>query len=78
VFKGPWTNLSGEDVLRVVTRSNYRDMLVCGDSKGRIRLYKYPCTKEKVHSFVIVRVSVSASSRLRGIDASAQRESVTS
>lgn len=44
---GPWSNLEKGERLKVVNRSNYRDLMVTGDTKGRLRLYKYPCSKEK-------------------------------
>ncbi|CAL1540738.1 unnamed protein product [Lymnaea stagnalis] len=44
---GPWQNLDRGDVINVVTRSQYRDMMVVGDSKGRLRLYKWPCSVAK-------------------------------
>lgn len=44
---GPWSNLEKGELLKVVNRSHYRDLLITGDSKGRIRLFKYPCSKEK-------------------------------
>lgn len=34
--------------LNAVHRSNYRDFLLTGDSRGRVRLYKYPCAATKV------------------------------
>ncbi|KAL4221535.1 Echinoderm microtubule-associated protein-like 1 [Mactra antiquata] len=44
---GPWTNMEKNETVKVVNRSNYRDLLVTGDSRGRVRLYKYPCSKER-------------------------------
>ncbi|XP_052761033.1 echinoderm microtubule-associated protein-like CG42247 isoform X2 [Mya arenaria] len=44
---GPWSNLEKGETVKVVNRSNFRDTVITGDSKGRIRLYKYPCSKEK-------------------------------
>ncbi|XP_059144801.1 echinoderm microtubule-associated protein-like 2 [Physella acuta] len=44
---GPWQNLDRGDVINVVARSQYRDLMVVGDSKGRIRLYKWPSSVPK-------------------------------
>lgn len=46
---GPWSNMEKGEVLRAVNRSYSPDsyLLVTGDSRGRIRLYKNPSTKEK-------------------------------
>lgn len=46
---GPWSNLEKGELMKVVNRSNYRDLMITGDTKGRLRLYKYPCSKEKVN-----------------------------
>ncbi|XP_052268743.1 echinoderm microtubule-associated protein-like CG42247 [Dreissena polymorpha] len=44
---GPWSNLEKGETLKVVNRSSYRDTVVTGDSRGRVRLYKYPSSKDK-------------------------------
>ncbi|XP_071146996.1 echinoderm microtubule-associated protein-like CG42247 isoform X2 [Mytilus edulis] len=44
---GPWTNMENGTQLNAVHRSNYRDFLLTGDSRGRVRLYKYPCAATK-------------------------------
>jgi len=47
-FLGPWTNLERGEIIEAVDRSHYRDLLISGDSVGRIRLYKYPASKDQV------------------------------
>ncbi|CAC5367562.1 EML1_2 [Mytilus coruscus] len=44
---GPWTNMENGTHINAVHRSNYRDFLLTGDSRGRVRLYKYPCAATK-------------------------------
>lgn len=44
---GPWTNMEDSTHINAVHRSNYRDFLITGDSRGRVRLYKYPCVISK-------------------------------
>ncbi|XP_035829085.1 echinoderm microtubule-associated protein-like CG42247 [Aplysia californica] len=44
---GPWQNLDRGDVINVVSRSQYRDLMVAGDNRGRLRLYKWPCSLQK-------------------------------
>ncbi|XP_046579491.1 echinoderm microtubule-associated protein-like CG42247 [Haliotis rubra] len=43
---GPWQHLDAGETIKAVDRSNgrQRDLLVTGDSMGRLRLYKYPCS----------------------------------
>ena len=47
-ISGPWSNLEKGECIKVTNRSNYRDMILVGDTRGRIRLYKNPCSKERV------------------------------
>ncbi|GFN91803.1 echinoderm microtubule-associated protein-like 1, partial [Plakobranchus ocellatus] len=42
-----WQNLDRGDVINVVSRSQYRDLTLVGDSRGRARLYKWPCSHLK-------------------------------
>ncbi|XP_041377206.1 echinoderm microtubule-associated protein-like 2 isoform X2 [Gigantopelta aegis] len=44
---GAWQSLKGGEVINVATRSNYRDFIATGDNKGRLRLYKFPCSANK-------------------------------
>ncbi|KAL5014035.1 hypothetical protein ScPMuIL_008305 [Solemya velum] len=44
---GPWSNLKKGEQLNVIDRSHYRDFIVTGDNRGRIRLYKYPSSTSK-------------------------------
>lgn len=36
------------EVVNVACRSYFHDFIVTGDSRGRLRLFKYPCTVAKV------------------------------
>ncbi|XP_060567401.1 echinoderm microtubule-associated protein-like CG42247 isoform X2 [Ruditapes philippinarum] len=45
-YVGPWSNMGKREVIKVANRSPNRKYCIMGDSCGRIRLYKYPCTKE--------------------------------
>ncbi|KAK6175613.1 hypothetical protein SNE40_014034 [Patella caerulea] len=42
---GPWSNVEGNEVINVAARSDSREFLVCGDNRGRVRLYKYPSSR---------------------------------
>ncbi|RUS86416.1 hypothetical protein EGW08_005794, partial [Elysia chlorotica] len=44
---GPWQNLDRGEVINVVSRSQYRDLAMVGDSRGRARLYRWPCSQLK-------------------------------
>ncbi|XP_060072160.1 echinoderm microtubule-associated protein-like 2 [Ylistrum balloti] len=44
---GMWTNVKDDDEVKVVDRSPSEEIIAAGDSKGGIRLYKYPCTSVK-------------------------------
>ncbi|XP_067659411.1 echinoderm microtubule-associated protein-like CG42247 [Haliotis asinina] len=66
---GPWQHLDPGETIKAVDRSNgrERDLLVTGDSMGRLRLFKFPCpTSEseyrgtKVYSGAVNSVVFSA------------------
>ncbi|XP_053379131.1 uncharacterized protein LOC123526739 isoform X2 [Mercenaria mercenaria] len=66
---GPWSTMRRGEVIKVVSRSPNKNMCVTGDSKGRVRLYKYPCTKERaafrnirIYSSDVTAVAFSADS----------------
>ncbi|XP_046375826.2 echinoderm microtubule-associated protein-like CG42247 isoform X3 [Haliotis rufescens] len=46
---GPWQHLDAGETIKAVDRSNgpQKDLLVTGDSMGRLRLYKYPCSSSE-------------------------------
>ncbi|BFZ23725.1 hypothetical protein BsWGS_26764 [Bradybaena similaris] len=44
---GPWQNLDSGHVVNVVGRSHNRDLQVVGDTSGRLRLYRWPCSVVK-------------------------------
>ncbi|XP_074654603.1 77 kDa echinoderm microtubule-associated protein-like isoform X2 [Tubulanus polymorphus] len=44
---GAWSNLDKGDDINCVSRSNFRDILAVGENRGRIRLYKYPCSTHR-------------------------------
>ncbi|XP_050411565.1 echinoderm microtubule-associated protein-like CG42247 isoform X2 [Patella vulgata] len=67
---GPWSNLEGNEVINVAARSDSREYLVCGDNRGRIRLYKYPSSRPsslfrnlKVYSNNVTAVTFATSDR---------------
>ncbi|KAK6965507.1 echinoderm microtubule-associated protein-like [Biomphalaria glabrata] len=46
---GAWQNLDRGDVINVVARSQYQDLMMIGDSKGQLRLYKWPSAPSKAN-----------------------------
>ncbi|PVD36602.1 hypothetical protein C0Q70_03587 [Pomacea canaliculata] len=44
---GSWHHMERGEVVNVACRSYFHDFIVTGDSRGRLRLFKYPCTVAK-------------------------------
>ncbi|KAK7094169.1 echinoderm microtubule-associated protein-like CG42247 isoform X1 [Littorina saxatilis] len=44
---GAWQALEKNEVINVACRSKFLDHILTGDSRGRLRLYKYPSTQPK-------------------------------
>lgn len=62
---GPWENMNKGDVMNVVARSNYRDMVITGDSCGHLRLYKYPSTTIKVEGQSLILLTYHLTAKVR-------------
>lgn len=50
---GAWSNLGKGEDINAVGRSNQSDLMVVGENKGFIRVYKYPCSTHKAESLSV-------------------------
>ena len=45
---GAWSNLTEGEDINVTHRGGHGNLLAVGDNQGTIKLYKYPCTADRV------------------------------
>jgi hypothetical protein len=45
---GAWGSMERGEVINIASRSKFSDYIITGDSRGRLRLYKYPAVNSKV------------------------------